>query len=917
MKKNIIKLFALVAVALVGWSCETDYFNEHNLDGYEPETEITDVQAVEYTLVAADYAAIASNASNKEIAAAAGTEAVAALAAVKTNCYFTSSTDAETYIKAFVSNKYNNYLSNGSSVSVNYNLSEGYPEELQAMNAAKPYSVSDDEYKKVWESETEFQSYVTPATLDKLAGALSSEGLEAGDYVAVTYNYSEEEPSTDNEEPSTPDTPDTPDTPTSEYTSVLGSTASGAAVEVKGYISAVSTMGPILTDDGGSVLLYDKNNAAYPALKIGDKVTVSGTMGAYKTGLQIDASKGAVVTVTGTTDKVTYPTPTELTGEVMNTMKDRTENEPSLFVKVTGTMKVSESNGFINYNLIIDGAESCDISAYGPTAEVIAQFKDGETATIYGYLTGITGSSTKHFSTVCVSINEEPAIDNGNDEPETPANNYTSVLGTVKAGDVVEVKGYISAISKQGPILTDNSGSIWLYKNSDGYVVGDEVTVNATVSAYNTCLQIETKNTVSIEKTGTTDAVTYPSPVEMTGEKMDAELTARTADQAAVYVKMTGTASVGSYINFVVDGAATAQGSVYGATDDLKAILTDGLACTIYGYYVSISSSKFLNVIVTKVETATAATALYASRAAVQSEKKYGFFKWDGSKFTAVDMKVIQPSDYTEMGQTYGSFTDPAQDKYIPKYLNKELPYAMEEETALVAYRCYAGGTTSWRVDEFIYNGTTWARNLNIEEGNAPFKKIDGKWAFNPSKTIVVAPDKSEFSKMYYQAAVDYVYNNKHENYTFDNRSNARISNAEYYSGCSADYTNLNWRINTLPKHYWGPAGEDVTPYADWGSEDKVVAKAVFQKFYTECEKRFGETMAAALGTLHPNQKKIDGMDVIYTVQMMVYANASNLGSSTGRVTHAFEFKVVGDGQFEYVRMYALDPKFDLYLDFN
>ena len=120
-----------------------------------------------------------------------------------------------------------------------------------------------------------------------------------------------------------------------------------------------------------------------------------------------------------------------------------------------------------------------------------------------------------------------------------------------------------------------------------------------------------------------------------------------------------------------------------------------------------------------------------------------------------------------------------------------------------------------------------------------------------------------------------------------------------------------------MPKYYWGQAGEDISIYSDWSSEDTAISKPIFEKFYAECEKRFGEVMAAALGKLHANQRMIEGMDIIYTVQMMIYANASNLGSSNNRVTHAFEFKVVGDGQFEYVRMYALDPKFDLYYDFN
>lgn len=67
--------------------------------------------------------------------------------------------------------------------------------------------------------------------------------------------------------------------------------------------------------------------------------------------------------------------------------------------------------------------------------------------------------------------------------------------------------------------------------------------------------------------------------------------------------------------------------------------------------------------------------------------------------------------------------------------------------------------------------------------------------------------------------------------------------------------------------------------------------RASYQAFYDEVEKRFGEVMSAALGTLYPDVKMISGIDVIYTVQMMLYTQ--HIGSGTGKVTHAFEFKLV------------------------
>ena len=48
---------------------------------------------------------------------------------------------------------------------------------------------------------------------------------------------------------------------------------------------------------------------------------------------------------------------------------------------------------------------------------------------------------------------------------------------------------------------------------------------------------------------------------------------------------------------------------------------------------------------------------------------------------------------------------------------------------------------------------------------------------------------------------------------------------------------------------------------------------------------------------------------------MMLYTQ--HIGSGTGKETHAFEFKLVDTGKFEYVRMYALSPEYELMKDAN
>ena len=67
-KKFLTQILSFVALALIGWGCEVDHYNEHMIDGYEPDNTITDVQTVNRTLSEGDYSAISSNSANKALA---------------------------------------------------------------------------------------------------------------------------------------------------------------------------------------------------------------------------------------------------------------------------------------------------------------------------------------------------------------------------------------------------------------------------------------------------------------------------------------------------------------------------------------------------------------------------------------------------------------------------------------------------------------------------------------------------------------------------------------------------------------------------------------------------------------------------------------------------------------------------------
>ncbi|MDO4758392.1 MAG: hypothetical protein Q4A18_03925 [Rikenellaceae bacterium] len=856
MNKYIKQLVSLAAVALVSWGCESDFYNEHMIDGYEPETEITDVQSIEYTLTEDDYSTISKNSTNKTNAEAAGQEAVDALAAIGRNKYFSTPDEAAAYVPAFLASAYPT-LDNNSIVMVTYTTALDIPEEIQKMNAATEYTLTEENYQTIW-GEEEYVKAVTPATEAKVASVLSSEGLEAGDYVAVTYNYSAEEPSTE-EEPDTPEDPEQPEEPTVEFP------GEGQYLIVALTGETYYTMCHVPADKG-----YGYPKSSKDLTPENSTIAANETSNAFAFMFEEGATEGQ--------------------------FHIREVSEASRYYYNSGTYKNFSVNATLDaastdYAFTVTLNEDGSVHVTNVSTGRTLQQGDGSYDS-YGLYDTQLGSYPHLYK-----LNDEGTayVDIATLKAE-PTNNYTSVLGSAVLNDAVEVKGYISAVSSQGPILTDNGGSVLLYKTT-GYELGDELTVKGTISSFNFGFQIGTSG-ISIEKTGTT-TVTYPTAMEITGAKADELLTTRTADEYAYYAKMTGTVSVsGNYYNFNLDGATTAVGSIYGATDEVKSWLSDGQQCTIYGYFVSISkqsgSPKFVNIIVTSVENVSAASEA-AKTATVTSEKKYAYYKWNGTAFEAANIVAVQPADYTEMGNKYGSFTNPDQDKYLPKFLGKTNPYAMEGDVAYVAYRCYASGSTSWKVDEYINDGTVWNKTIYFASKTDQFRKNEGVWAIDRTLELDYTGNGAD-TKAFYQYCVNWVYDNKDVPMGAPARDNAGVivstdivmingekpagnywvsnyGNNEFYTGASAYYGNMDWRASACRGGFVAAGMGDLT-------DEEIVAKL---------QENTAEVFAAVLGYVYPEMTPADYKKVV----IKVYAYGPN-------VNYAYTFDVVETGTFQY-----------------
>ena len=202
---KIAKYLSIMALgALVFTACSQD-FNDQ-FPGLGEKTEITNVQSFEYTLTDADYEIFAANGiSSRKIVSDA--DLSARLVAAGSAKGFASPEEAHTLLPYYFAWTGGNFftLSNDSAIKVTYNAfvsTDGL-----SVGEVKEYTLSAADYIAAWGSEEDYLEALTPSTLGKLASAVSTEGLEDGDYVAVTYKYAATEPVFSTPEPEEEDKP--------------------------------------------------------------------------------------------------------------------------------------------------------------------------------------------------------------------------------------------------------------------------------------------------------------------------------------------------------------------------------------------------------------------------------------------------------------------------------------------------------------------------------------------------------------------------------------------------------------------------------------------------------------------------------------------------------------------------------------
>lgn len=247
-------------------------------------------------------------------------------------------------------------------------------------------------------------------------------------------------------------------------------------------------------------------------------------------------------------------------------------------------------------------------------------------------------------------------------------------------------------------------------------------------------------------------------------------------------------------------------------------------------------------------------------------------YAYNGSKWAeSSDAVILQPADYTAMGQRYMNLSNDLPAQLLPKYLNGRFPYASADDEKYVLYLYYNGSATAYRCDLYIYDGTTWNKYNGVAPQTAQFVRSNGKWNYDPSVTITLPAGRSQpLSTLYFQTCVDWVKKYYPEYVT-------SYGNNEYYCGTSAYQGNVDLR----------PAAAKIQYEKGYeGMSDDEIVELMKQRFAFQ-------VMPAALSVLHSDAVTVDGIEVLYTINFAVYTGATDQYTIVYKVTDSATFEMV------------------------
>lgn len=492
--------------------------------------------------------------------------------------------------------------------------------------------------------------------------------------------------------------------------------------------------------------------------------------------------------------------------------------------------------------------------------------------------------------------------------PITPAS--ASLAGILKAQFPDAEKGEYAVVSYQeastNPVFGNAEGSAVYIDESFAEGVGSFTIENVTLpsglsyvwnhDAGYSCM----KASAYANKTNFDSESWLISPEVKLSDKANAVLT---FDQAVQYFKDIETAKNEASINVRVSGGAWKKLTVPGfpeklswsfvASRDIDLSAYNGKTIQI-GFCYKSTASKAGTWEVNNVKLAdggkTRSLSTRAAAAPVATTGKNTIYVFDGSEWNVPgSICVLQPDDYTAMGQSRGNLSGSLPAELLPVYLSQKLPYAADDAAEIVAYKYYDGSATSYKAKQFTKTEGVWVINNGATVDQ--FTKKDNVWQFNPSVEMTLPYSRNtDPTYTYFMACKDWVFTNVTKK-LYPDASPANGSkpgppfidyrnNAEFYSGVSAYYGNVDVRANTAKSN----APEGYTGYD--GLTDDEISELVKKRFATE-------TFPGALAMLHADAEPVAGMDVTYTYKFTAY-------TAEGAKEYTIVYIVTGKGEFTF-----------------
>lgn len=352
---------------------------------------------------------------------------------------------------------------------------------------------------------------------------------------------------------------------------------------IEGVVTGVCTSGVILTDETASIFAYKIGSA----LELGDQVKVQGALADYQYGYQLNAP--FTTQVISNDNAIEYPTATEITETNVASLVP-SDKMLAKYVTVKGKATL-DTHG----NALISVGDY-KVKTYYGESDAYTEY-DGKGLELCGYFISYKESTKELNVLVTVAApydlpaegGDEEGGEEGGDEPTLTQ--ISSIVATTE--EPVTVEGIITALTTNGAVVTDGTGSIFAYKLS-GVNLQDKIKVSAKVAQYNKGFQLACDG-VTAEIVSSENAITYPTVSVAT----ESDLTDMVAPELflAQYATVQGTASTDKHNNAIVTVGSQTVKSYYGTVSYADYA---GKTVEMSGYVISYSST--VNMIVTSIK---------------------------------------------------------------------------------------------------------------------------------------------------------------------------------------------------------------------------------------------------------------------------------------------------------------------------